>query len=262
MKIGCVVGSLAQARIAAEIGCDYLEIKGEVLLCSDQDYEAIAKAVKSLRAPVEALTSPIPRELGLKIVGEDANLDAALVVFEKIISRAGQFGVKVITFGCSKARTIGPNTPRHEAYEQLYGFLRTCADICRSHNMVIGVESLNRSETNVLNSPMETKRFLEQLNIPEVGMTFDSYHVESESLNLRSELECASDLILHAHTCDADRRCPNQRSEAVAKFIKELSRVGYQGRVSLECNFTSFRKELSEALPAISRMITDNAISH
>jgi sugar phosphate isomerase/epimerase len=242
--------------MAAEIGYDYLEIKGDMLLCSDLTYHMLADNLMHLRASVEALTSPIPRHLGLKIVGKDAHHETALDIFETIVTRASLLGVKVVTFGCSNARSIASNMLREEAYAQLNEFLRSCAKICRSFDVVIGVESLNRSETNMLNSPQETQWFVEQLSIAEIGITLDSYHIVSENLTIRDGVECARNRLIHAHTSDNNRRSPTYKSKSVADFVSELAVIGYTGRLSIESSWSDFRYDLGEALSAVSRMIS------
>jgi sugar phosphate isomerase/epimerase len=248
MRIGCVAASLHEAQVLASLGYDYLEIKGDLLMGDNAHFDRLEQILSRLPILVEALISPLPRSLGLRVTGPRPDTQAAVRTFEQICTRAAYLGARVVTFGCGQARRVEDGFPPGQAREQLRDFLRLVADCCQAHNLVVAVETLNHSETNLLNRTGETRELVEQTQRAEIGMLIDFYHVWADGLPLHEEMEGVKCCLMHAHTADPGRRYPGAVPQAQRAFLVALKELGYDNRLTVECDFSAYEQEALAAL--------------
>ncbi len=258
MKIGCVVNDINEAQTIMGFGYDYVEIKGEMLLVDEARFSQIADIVHSNSIIIDAITSPLPRSLDLKLTGPNAEIEKCLYVFEKVCARGASLGVKIIVLGAGKARFVEAGFPRQLAYEQLDSFLRPVADICRIHNVILAVETLNTNETNILNTTFETRQLIDKVNRPEINMVLDYYHVFSQELSLQQEYKSVCDKLVHVHTSDPGRCYPGSAPSVQAPFLEFLKSIRYNDRISVECSFGLIEQEAPLALGFLRSLLSDN----
>jgi sugar phosphate isomerase/epimerase len=191
----------------------------------------------------EALTSPLPRELGIKVVGPLANRRGALDVFNSLVPRASKLGVKILVIGCGYARFVDKGFPVESAYNQFLVFLSEVAEICEVNNITVAVETLNQNETNLLNSTQETRNLIRAINHPAIQMLIDCDQVFVEGLSIETELRYTQGHLVHAHTSDPGRTVPGSFPSIQLVFLQGLLNMGYNHRISVECNFKDFKTE-------------------
>lgn len=257
MRIGCVADNLSEAVQISQFGYAYLELKGHLLLGSDTQFADFSKQIEGLPIHPEVITSPLPRPLGLKIVGPNADQEQALRVMEQLIPRAVALGVQVMVFGCGQARFVEAGFPLSNAHQQLELFLRRLADLCQRYPLLVAIETLNRSETNLLNSTLETRGVVQNLNCPEIRMLIDYHHILAEELPLDGELLGVHGYLIHAHTADPGRKYPGSSPHAQKAFLNGLRQLGYNDRLSVECEFSDFTREAHLALASLQLALHD-----
>lgn len=155
---------------------------------------------------------------------------------EKSMYRMSQFGAEGIIFGSGAARRVNGV----DDYDKIFDFIRMCNDVAGKYNMYLALEPLNNRETNFLTSVAEGYEMCKQLNLPNVKLLADAYHMYcvNESPNILSEVQ---DYLVHVHVSDGDRGYPGRDGGAYLRyFMYELSRTNYTGRISAECGFSDF----------------------
>jgi len=167
---------------------------------------------------------------------------------EKSMYRMSKFGAEGVIFGSGAARRLevsGNNTSGDTA--KLYEFIRMCCEVAEKYGMYFALEPLNKKETNWLTSVAEGYEVCKELNLPNLKLLADAYHMflEYEAANVLSAVQ---DYLVHVHVSDGNRKYPGLDGGAYMRYFSyELSRTNYTGRVSAECGYSDFYRE-SEAV--------------
>lgn len=234
MRIGCVVSDNEHIVWAEKCAFDYLELKGDFLLKLSRDgtYNRL-RGFKSLS--IEAMTSPLPREFGARIVGKDSNLKYALQIFTYMLDLAANLGIKKIVLGSGQARTIPEKFCPNRASEQFKDFVVEAKHLCISRDQKLTIEPLHSGETNFINSCVEAQNIIK--DITDVSITADCYHIFTEQLSVEDELSRSD--VIHAHTSYLPRGSGEFREDYQVPFLNTLQSLGCN-EISIEERFTSF----------------------
>ena len=197
----------------------------------------------SLRA--ECFNSFIPADL--KVTGPDVDKVRLDNYLANATERAAELDGEIIVFGSGGARGVPEGFSRKRAHDQILEFLETAANYAGQHGLVIAIEPLNCAETNMINSIAEAVQFADELRRPEVQVLVDFYHqmLEDEAFD---EIVRAGERIVHVHVADTDRLYPGSGRYDYGRFAKSLADAGYNKRVSVECNFRDFDKEVPQSI--------------
>jgi sugar phosphate isomerase/epimerase len=249
MKFGiCVSKAKAPAAIAA--GADYTEISASALSLEEDfkvtEYQAFKPEVCNLfLVPESRLFSADPPFRGTTGFNH----------FRNIFLRTQKLKIDLIVFGSGNQRRCPENLTWPLPVDEnhlWYGLTspeaaigaRT-ADWQEKYNTVIAVESLNRSETNVGNDCGSLAIELAKHDVP---FTADAYHILYEwNANGREGGKEAPSREFwakqipfapaHVHVAQLEGRLAPKSDDAMLKdFFARLAELGYDGRVSLECN--------------------------
>jgi len=243
MRIGYVLSDSGHLAWTEKCAFDYFEIKGDFLLKLSRD-KNLKELLELERVSIEAMTSPLPREFGARVVGEDADHAHALKIFTQMTDLAATLGVQKIVFGSGQARNIPEHFNRAKAYEQLLDFITKAKNICNDRNQMLTIEPLHRGETNLINSCAEAQKVVNA--IPEISITADCYHIFTEQLSIKDELNKSK--IAHAHTSYLPRGSGIIQEEYQQSFFKKLQTLG--------CNSVSIEERFDSAISMNEMLLT------
>lgn len=237
----------ATLKTLSEAGCDFFEF-GVGMLCPESPrslFEAFKDIVSDYSLQADCFNSFIPADL--KVTGPNVDAPRLDNYLAAATERAAELGGEVIVFGSGGARQVPEDFSRKRARDQILEFLETAANYAREHRLVIAIEPLNRSETNMINSIAEAVQFADELMQPEVQVLVDFYHqmLEGEAFD---EIVRAGERIVHVHVADTDRLYPGSGTYDYQRFARSLADAGYNKRVSVECNFRDFDKEVPQSI--------------
>ena len=245
MRFG-ICSSSSHWKEIAEIGYDFAEYNLSALAqATDEKFDSILQAQKESGIRVEACNGFFPANFKLYAYHEDGSENAedfaqikqtVLHYVEGVFPRAEQLGVRVAILGSAGARSIPGGVDRTMAERQFLQILRICADVGQKHGILITLEPLNYSETNFLNTAAEGLDFARRAEHMNVGAMVDFYHhyYNKESLDTFGG---AMPLLSHVHLANPMRNNPTALdSKFIAERMEILRTIGYDGRVSLECN--------------------------
>lgn len=166
---------------------------------------------------------------------------------EKSMSRMKTLGIDTVIFGSGTARRIPDDMEKAEGMERITEFLKMCNKYAEKYGVIVAIEPLNSKETNAINSVKEGADLAEKLNLSNIKLLADAYHMacENESPTIISDV---AHLLVHVHVSEADRAYPGKHSaDYLPEFAKELKASGYKGRVSAESSFDDFSSESAKA---------------
>ena len=102
--------------------------------------------------------------------------------------------------------------------------------------MVPSVEPRARYRTSVANTAGQVLRMVEEVDAPNVGVHFDTYHACLEERDLCAALEqvLQAGKVNHFHACANNRGAPGQGVIPWEDLLGLLMRYGYGGHITME----------------------------
>lgn len=247
MRFGCCVRP-EQIEVLANAGFDYCELPAKAVLPFESDTTVlpVLKALENAPLRPEAFNLLVPAELPL--VGPNVDLAAVDVYLQRAFSRMAQVGAEVAVLGSGAARRIPENYPRERALDQLAIVLDKASELATQAGISLALEHLNRDECNVFTSLGECYSFIEEHSLNNLHLIADSYHLEKEQEPLAHVKEAAA-LLVHAHTAAGKARLApgSDGSEFIFQFVQTLQEIGYNARISVECNWQDLETQAAFA---------------
>jgi D-psicose/D-tagatose/L-ribulose 3-epimerase len=118
--------------------------------------------------------------------------------------------------------------------ENSLAVLGRIAEKARASGITLGVEYVNRYESNLLNTAAQTVRFLEDLGADNVALHLDTFHANSEELSLAAAVQDAGDRLGYIHASESHRGHLGTGILDFASLFRQLALTGYPGPVTFE----------------------------
>ncbi|WEK04164.1 MAG: TIM barrel protein [Candidatus Devosia phytovorans] len=216
----------ARIHLARTAGMDAVEF----WLWSNKDLDAIEKALN---------------ETGLKLAGivaePFADLTRAsdhgrfLAGLEKSRDVALRLGAEVLI--CQSGPLLA-DVDRQKQHDDLRSAMLRSADVLKGSGVRLGLEPLNDRVDHpgyYLTSTIEALEIVDQVDRPEIGITFDLYHAMVMGEDPISEIEKHVHRVAHVHIADhPGRNQPGSGRLNLKPAIKWLEANGYDGFIGLE----------------------------
>ena len=104
----------------------------------------------------------------------------------------------------------------------------------QQHKVTMAIEPLNRYETYFLNTAADAVKLCEEVNQPNVGILFDTYHANIEEKNVRAAIEQCGSHLRHFHSCENDRGVPGTGHTDWPEVFAGLKAISYNGYLTIE----------------------------
>lgn len=111
----------------------------------------------------------------------------------------------------------------------------------------LGLEPLNRFETDMINTVADAQRFLQQAASPHLGISLDSFHMNIEETDFHRAISLAGEKLIHLQVSDSHRGVPGEGNSDWAGLRAGLMEIGYDGTVGIE-SFSPDASSLAEAV--------------
>src|SRR5438876_3271981 len=121
----------------------------------------------------------------------------------QLIELAGQFGAPAI-IGSMQGR-LEEEVSRAQALGWLREALEDLASQAAQHGQPLLFETLNRYESNVFNRVSDAAAFLETLNVSNVKLLADLFHMNIEEVSIADSLRAVGRHLGHVHFVDSNR---------------------------------------------------------
>lgn len=259
MKLGChasvFTGALDRAGMeravtgTAEAGYDLIELP-----VMDPDAIDVSHARTLLEQHGLAVTASLGLTEALDISSPDAAVVAAgerhlNAVLDCVADLGGTHLTGVIHSAMRKY--LAPATEAGvEHSQQVLGRL---ASRGRQLGVVVGIEVVNRYESNVVNTARQAVEFAAAAGRVDGGLApvvhLDTYHMNIEEPDMASPVELTGDQLGYVHIGESHRGYLGSGNVDFDTFFKALHRIGYDGPVVFE----SFSSAIVH--PDLSRML-------
>lgn len=125
--------------------------------------------------------------------------------------------------------------------------IREVAQYAAGRNVSLGIEPLNRFETDLINTVDQGIELLDEVGEDNVGLLLDTFHMNIEEKDLPAAIRRAAGRITEFHACSSDRGTPGEDHVDWSGVVRALAEGGYAGPVVIEA-FTPKIKEIARAV--------------
>jgi len=235
-----------------EIGFDYLEANISGLVQMDgTEFEELAKRANNSGIKVECFNILFPKTMNLL----DGSSDWMAIhdYLHRAFERAERLSGGIVVFGSGKCRTIPKGMSFLEGHRRLADVIRKTGEIAREYGITIVIEPLNRNESNTINSVAEGAVMQAEVNLENVGLLADSFHMFSENEPMSNITRAGA--LIHTHVATLDgRRFPVSKDQLLENFFGALKEINYNGRMSIEGKAENFETDAAKALKILKEL--------
>jgi sugar phosphate isomerase/epimerase len=164
---------------------------------------------------------PYFREMSLQYVKECIDLVAGL-------------GGSLLTLVPSEVGKIIAMADPDTEWQWAVEGIREAGEYARPHNIRIGLEPLNRFETNFLNRHDQALRLADDVGLDNVGVCLDAFHINIEEADPYQAIMNTGTRLVDFHVADNNRYPPGQGAIDWKKTIETLKKSGYTGPITSE----------------------------
>lgn len=112
--------------------------------------------------------------------------------------------------------------------------VRTVGKVAGDCGVDYCLEVLNRFEGYLLNTCVECKKFVEEVDIPSVKIMLDTFHMNIEEDNMIDAIILAGDKLGHFHVGENNRRVPGKGNLPWYEIGAALRKIGYDKNIVME----------------------------
>ena len=237
MKFGCCISKTEDVKKVREAGFDFFEFAGfAAAKMTEAEFNTLCAVSEAEKLPCigfNAYSSNPP-----VIVGEGFSTDAAREYASLLCHRGKRLKINAVGIGSPLARNMPVGMSRDEADKQFLKFMDVTAEVARDYEIDVLIEAVHSGMCNYLTLTPEASAMVEQLNLPNVGMVLDFYHMAWMGEEY-SSAEAAAPYLRHVHFSTAGeglrRGFPQKQDEMeYRRIFAVLRKIGYTGTVSIE----------------------------
>lgn len=247
-----VCTDIANINEVAEIGFDYLEFNlAKLAGMTEEEYKEVCAVADNAPIKVEACNCMLPGDI--KVVGEEVNAQIIHDYLDRAFSRAARLGVKIVVFGSGGSRRVPDGFDTAVAWRQIGNYLRMVQRHAMENDITVVIEPLRAAECNIMNFVSEATLMASLIQMPNIAVLADTYHMALGSEPL-SALAMAGSLLKHVHIANAiGRKFPKAGDgERYQEIFETLKEMGYEGRVSIEAGCSDFSQDARDAYEVLN----------
>jgi sugar phosphate isomerase/epimerase len=262
-EFGAVKNSVDFAD-AYRFGFDYHEPSvSEIAGMSEGEFSKFKEQV--LASPIRCkrmnfFTAPpggFPNLPVMRVVGNDASMEALTNYVERSLERCRQLGCIIAVWGSEGSRSVPPGFSRERAWEQIKDFLRMTDPIAKAKGIVVAIEPIpGRDREGIISTGAQALKLVEEVNLPNIRMMIDYFqmHAANENADI---VWTARERIVHFHFANAIKggwpKDPSDDPE-YGHFFSLVKKMQYRGGISIEARGT-YAEDGAAALAFFRQML-------
>lgn len=123
---------------------------------------------------------------------------------------------------------------RKERLELAASALERAGSLAADHGIALGIEAINRYETDLVNTAAQATALADAVDLPNVGVLLDAYHMNIEERDVAAAIRACGQHLVHLHVASNERGAPRARTPWWNALFGALDTIGYGGRATLE----------------------------
>ncbi|MFD1538754.1 sugar phosphate isomerase/epimerase family protein [Nonomuraea guangzhouensis] len=114
------------------------------------------------------------------------------------------------------------------------GALRRVARRALDHGITLGLETVNRYESNLLNTAAQTRAFIAEIGAANIAVHLDTYHMNIEEDDLARAVADSAGVLGYVHIGESHRGALGTGTVDFAAVFGALREIGYDGVMTFE----------------------------
>lgn len=232
-----------QFEVAAEVGFDGLEIAPFTLASSVreitlQQRERIRRASADTGVAACGIHWLLAGTTGFHVTDPDPQVRQATVHYcTDLVRFALEIGAEYQVVGSPAQRAV--KIQQGVTYQQAWGWFREAmiasAKVPGAESYRVAIEPLAPgTNNNFLFNHLEAMKMCREINLPNVGVTLDTYSGLQTESDLPEAIRETGELLFHYHCNDLNRRAPGLGDVDFRPIMQALVDINYQHYVSIE----------------------------
>ena len=236
MQLGCCV-PIENYELAAVLGYDFAELPAwEVQALEPRQLDALLEKTGKTRLPIPRLNAYCTGTPA--IVGDRVDDEKTRAYARSLMEKAAALGVETIGVGAPSARTLPSGFDLRQADCQCERFLRITAEEAAPYHITLLLEAVHSRACNYLNQLSQAADMMRRVNLPQVSLMADLYHMDVQGEPLETLARYAPD-IRHVHVSTAEGELARglyaeEDEAACVRAFGAIRSIGYDGTVSIE----------------------------
>jgi sugar phosphate isomerase/epimerase len=149
------------------------------------------------------------------------------------ITLSKELGGEIITIVPSEVGKIAPMADPETEWAWAVEGMNIIADHARKQGIRIGIEPLNRFETNFINRHDQALALANEIG-EDVGVTLDAFHINIEEEDPFAAIRTIGSRLVDFHLADNNRRPPGEGTYDWPKLLQTIKDTGYEGQLTAE----------------------------
>jgi D-psicose/D-tagatose/L-ribulose 3-epimerase len=125
--------------------------------------------------------------------------------------------------------------------------IKEVAEHAAQHGVRLGVEPLNRFETDLVNTTEQALELCDRVGADNVGVLLDTFHLNIDEKSIGDAIRLAGDRLIQVHACENDRGTPGTGHIPWSEVFEAIGAIGFTGPLVIE-SFTPDVKEIAKAV--------------
>jgi len=214
----------------ARLGFDGVELS--LLGMTDDN---IARIRKCLDDTGLELTCTTGLSMAQDITSDDAEIrEAGMAYLENAIKTVAALGSPLLSgvIFAPWGKRVMEN--RESRLSRSVEALKRVAPLAKEHGVTLGIEAINRFETDLINTAEQAVQLAEDVDEENIGVLLDSFHMNMEEKDIVSALKRSKEKLVHFHCVENDRGAPGSGHTPWPTFFEGLKAIDYDGWLTLE----------------------------
>lgn len=136
--------------------------------------------------------------------------------------------------------------------------LQRICDVAAKSQITIGLEVVNRYESNVLNTAAQAVEFCQRIGAPNCKVHLDTYHMNIEEADIEAAIRQTGDHLGYFHIGESNRGYLGAGSIDFDKIFRGLAAAGYDGPITFESFSSAVVNPQLSGILAIWRNLWDD----
>jgi sugar phosphate isomerase/epimerase len=226
------------AGVLAGLGYSGVEIAPSTYFSSSFDSSKVARVGDTIRAnglEVVGLHWVFGNELSHHINHPDRAIrQKTSARFEQIIELCSDLDGRPIIFGSPKQRRLVAGATYEEAWDYAREFFQGLMPLASERGITLCMEPLSEDQTDFINSAEEAKRFVDEIDHPNMGLIVDAYSLSWEKKPMKDVILEMAGYLTHFHADDANKKGPGAGDTDFVPIGEALREIAFEGYVSVE----------------------------
>jgi sugar phosphate isomerase/epimerase len=164
-----------------------------------------------------------------------------------VFKRGHAAGIKLITWGSGGSRGVPEGFDRTKAKEQFVSIARKIATLAQNYNITLALENLNSTECNFINTVAEAYDIVKSVDHENFRLCVDIYHMLKEGESA-AVIEKTKKYLVYCEIAERENRTPpGVRGDDFKPYLQSLKKIGYHGKIVIECRWDDIRTQGASA---------------